>query len=201
MLSYTDLKPGTIFVKKGDPYKVLEYDFVRMQAQKPTVQLKVRNLLTGKIQQIGAQQSDSFEEAEIESLPVQFIYVRDKGALRQAQGALTREFWFHPVGDPSGRFLLKEDLVGDVSKFLKGGIEVSAQKFDEKIVAIELPIKVDLKVKEAPPSIKGNTSGGGTKSVVLETGAKVNTPLFINSGDVIRVNTTNGEYVERVSKE
>jgi elongation factor P len=188
MLSYTDLKPGVIFVRKGEPYKVLEYDFVRMQAQKPTVQLKLKNLLTGKIVQMGAQQSDSFEEAEIESLPVQFIYSRND------------EFWFHPVGDPSGRFLLKEDLVGDASKFLKGGVEVSAQKFDEKIVAIELPIKVDLKVKEAPPSIKGNTSGGGTKAVVLETGVKVNTPLFINTGDVIRVNTSNGEYVERVEK-
>lgn len=186
--SYTDLKPGTVFLKDGAPYKVLEFDFVRMQAQKPTVQLKLRNLLTGKVVQDSAQPSDNFEEAEIERTPVQFIYERNG------------EYWFHEASDKSKRFMLSSDVLGDTVLYMKSGTEISAQRFGGEIIGVELPIKVELVVKEAPPSIKGNTSSGGNKAVTLETGAKVNTPLFIESGDVIRVNTETGEYVERVKK-
>jgi elongation factor P len=70
--------------------------------------------------------------------------------------------------------------------------------FDEKIIGVKMPIKMDLKVVEAPPSIKGNTAQGGNKVVKLETSASVNAPLFINEGDIIKINTENGEYVERV---
>ncbi|MDO8751946.1 MAG: hypothetical protein Q7J22_00100 [Candidatus Wolfebacteria bacterium] len=202
MLSYTDLKPGTIFLKGGEPHKVLEYSFVRMQAQRPMVQLKLRNLLSGKIVPMGAQQSDEFEEAEIESAQVVFIYAKE--ALRQAQGVRkgesTKEYWFHEKNDKSKRFSLSSDLLQDAAGFLKSGTEVLAEKFEGRVIGVQLPIKMDLKVAEAPPSIRGNTSQGGTKVVVLETGAKVSTPLFINAGDVIRVNTETGEYAERMQK-
>ena len=92
--SYTDLKSGTVFLKNGIPFRVLQFDFVRMQAQKPTVQLKLRNLLTGKVVQDSAQPSDSFEEAEIERVPVQFIYERNG------------EYWFYEGEDRSKRFML-----------------------------------------------------------------------------------------------
>lgn len=187
-------------MKGGEPHKVLEYTFVRMQAQRPMVQLKIRNLLSGKIVPMGAQQSDEFEEAEIESAQVVFIYAKDNVALRQAQGALARDYWFHEKNDKSKRFSLSSDSLGSAVGFLKSGTEVSAQRFEGKVIDVQLPIKMDLVVKEAPPSIRGNTSQGGTKVVILETGAKVSTPLFINAGDMIRVNTETGEYAERVSK-
>ena len=90
--------------------------------------------------------------------------------------------------------------MGEAANYLKQGSEARAFKFNEKIINIEPPVKMDLKVTEAPPGVKGNTAQGGTKTVTLETGAKVNVPLFINEGDIIRINTASGDYVERVEK-
>lgn len=188
MLSYNELKVGTLFVKDGDPYEVLEYAFIRMQQRKPVAQLKIKNLISGKALNYTAHQTDNFEEAEIEVVPVQFIY-HNRG-----------EYWFNEARNPKTRFALKEDVAGEAVNYLKEGCEVKAFKFDGKIINIEPPVKVDLKVTEAPPAIKGDTAQGGTKSVMVETGAKVNVPLFINEGDIIRINTSTGDYVERVEK-
>ena len=84
--------------------------------------------------------------------------------------------------------------------FLKSNLEITALKFKGKLINIELPIKVDYKIIEAPPAIKGDTAQGGAKAVTIETGAKINVPLFIDEGDIIKVNTQTGEYVERVEK-
>lgn len=200
MLNYNELKVGTIFTKNDDPdpYEVLEYAFIRMQQRKPVTQLKIKNLITGKVQDYAAHQNESFYEVEIEKQKVNFIY-RNKG-----------EYWFHEVGKPGNRFFLTDEAIGDTGQYLKANAEVIAFKFSprggsasgggEKIINIELPVKVDLKVTEAPPAIRGDTAQGGTKSVTLETGAKINVPLFINEGDVIRINTQTGDYVERVEK-
>ncbi len=187
-LSYNELRVGTIFVKNDDPYpyKVLESSFVRMQQRKPVMQLKIVNLISGKTQEYSAHQNEDFEEAEIDVMPVIFIY--------QNRG----EFWFNEKGNPKNRFQMKEDILGGAAEFLKPNTELTAYKFDDKIINVELPIKMDLKVTEAPPAVKGNTAQGGAKAVTLETGAKVNVPLFINEGDMIRVNTETKEYIERV---
>lgn len=189
-ISYIDLKEGTIFTKNDDPdpYEVLEYAFIRMQQRKPVVQLKIKNLISGKVQSYTAHQNESFYEAEIESSPVKFIYSHRE------------EFWFTDPKDPKNRFALKEDVLGDAAHFLKPNTEIKAFKFNEKIINVEMPAKVDLKVTEAPPAIRGDTAQGGTKSVTLETGAKANVPLFINEGDIVRINTSSGLYVERVEK-
>lgn len=187
-LSYNELKIGTVFVKDGDPFRVLEYAFIRMQQRKPVAQLKIKNLLSGKVQEFAAHQNDAFEEAEIIAMPVKFIY-ENRG-----------ELWFHETGNPKNRFQLSAEILGTAVQFLKPNTELTADKFGEKIINIELPIKMDLKVIEAPPSLKGNTAQGGTKLATLETGAKVDVPLFINEGDVVRVNTSTGEYIERVEK-
>ena len=91
-------------------------------------------------------------------------------------------------------------MIGGAKDFLKKDLEVVALKWNGQIIAIELPIKVDYVVAEAPPAVRGDTAQGGTKQVELETGYKVLTPLFIETGDTIRVNTETGEYMERVSK-
>ncbi len=187
-LSYNELKIGTIFIKDGEPWKVIEYAFVRMQQRKPVVQLKIENLVSGKVVDYSAHQNEEYEEAEIDTTTVIFIY--------QSRG----EFWFNEKGNPKNRFILSVDVIGKAAQFLKTNLEVTAYKFGEKVINVELPIKMDLKVTEAPPAVKGNTAQGGTKVVTLETGAKVDAPLFINEGDILRVNTTTGEYVERVEK-
>ncbi|MDD5032866.1 MAG: elongation factor P [Candidatus Pacebacteria bacterium] len=188
MLEYTELKPGTKIILDKKPYVVLEYSFVRMQMRKPVVQTKLKDLINGGVVERSFYPRDILEEAEIEIKEVKFLY-QNKG-----------EFWFCPPDNPGNRFKMDADIIGPAAVFLKQNSLVKAQYFDERIIGVELPIKMELKVVEAPPSIKGNTAQGGTKQVKLETGASVNVPLFINEGDIVRVNTTTGEYVERANK-
>lgn len=170
----------------GAPYEVVDMHFLRMQQRKATVQTRIRNLITGKLLDRNFQASDSFEEAEIERKNAMFIY------------SAKEEYWFHDEGNPKNRFSLSAELVGDQGQFLKPNTKVQTMVFNENVIKVEIPIKMDFKVIEAPPAIRGNTSQGGTKVVVVEGGAKVNVPLFINEGETIRVNTTTGDYVERV---
>lgn len=172
----------------GEPYLVMEYAFLRMQQRRPTSQVKAKNLMTGKITQKTFQQSDSFEEAEIEKEPLNFLYSH-RG-----------EYWFSSLKDPKNRTAFKEKQIEESAKFLKPNIQVTAYKFRKKIINIELPIKIDYEVKEAPPSFKGDTATGGNKTVILENKLSLNVPMFVNQGDVIRLNTETGEYVERVEK-
>jgi elongation factor P len=185
-LAYTDLTKGTLFILDGAPYEVTESHFLRMQQRKAVVQTKIRNLITGKVLDRNFQPSDSFEEAEIEKKNVVFIY-ESKG-----------QYWFHADGNPQNRFALDAEIVGEQGRFLKPNTKILTFLFDEKIIRVEVPIKMDFKVVEAPPSIKGNTAQGGTKTVTLEGGAKINVPLFVNEGETIRINTQTGDYVERV---
>jgi elongation factor P len=187
-LSYTDLRVGTTFIFEGQPYEVLEFSFLRMQQRKAVAQVKMKNLITGKVITRNFHQSETFEEVEITKETVKYLYYnRD-------------QYWFCAKDNPANRFFLTEEIIGEQARFLKPNTEVVAQKFDSKVINIVLPVKIDLKVKEAPPSDRGNTAQGGGKSVELETGAKISAPLFINTGDTIRVNTQTGEYVERVEK-
>jgi len=188
MLSYGDLRKGVIFVLDGQPYEVLESGFLRMQQRKAVMQTKIKNLVTGKIVDRNWQASDEFEEAEIERRNAAFIY--------QSRG----EYWFNEEGNPKNRFALTEDQIGASAKFLKTGTVIVTMRFNEKVISVQLPVKMDFKVVEAPPSVKGNTAQGGNKAVEIEGGAKIAVPLFINTGDIIRVNTQTGEYVERVDK-
>lgn len=192
MLSYNELKKGIIFVLDGAPHEVLEFNFLRMQQRKPVAKTKIKNLITGKIVERNFHMNESFEEAEIEKATIKYLY-NHRG-----------EYWFSDVSDPKKRFSLGENVIGEAAKFLKANIEVTAVKFSsggkDTIIRINLPVKIDLKVLEAPPNERGNTAQGGNKLATLETGAAVNVPLFVNTGDVVRVNTETGEYVERVEK-
>jgi elongation factor P len=185
-LSYTELTKGTLFVMDGQPWEVLEMNFLRMQQRKAVVQTRIKNLVTGKIVDRNFQGSDSFEEAEIEKKPAMFIFA-NRG-----------EYWFHAEGNPKERFEIAADLLGDAAQFLKPNTKVSTVVFEGKVIGAELPVKMDFKVVEAPPGIKGNTAQGGTKAATIEGGAKINVPLFVNEGDTIRINTQTGQYVERV---
>ena len=98
------------------------------------------------------------------------------------------------------RFSLTEDFIGTTGKVMKPSSPIELLSFGEKNIGVTLPIKVELKVTEAPPGIKGNTAQGGAKVVTLETGATINAPLFVQEGDILRINTETGEYVERVQK-
>ncbi len=187
-LGYNDLRKGIVFDIDGVPYEVIEYAFVRMQQRKAVAQVKMKNLITGKVLSRNFHQSESFEEADMERQAIKFLY-HNRG-----------EYWFSEKNDPSKRFSLSGDAVGVNGQFLKPNTEVSAIFFNGKIITVALPIKVDLLVKDAPPGERGNTAQGAMKIAELETGAKISVPLFVNTGDIIRVNTATGEYAERVEK-
>ena len=188
MLTYNELKVGTIFTLDGEPYEVLEYEFLRMQQRKPVAKTKILNLLNGKIVERNFHQNENFEEAEIDRVPVKYLYNHKD------------QFWFSAKDNPANRFMLEEPTLGSKSQFMKPNTEVTALKWGEKIISIQIPIKIDLKIKEAPPGIKGDTAQGGSKVAILETGAKVDVPLFVNTGDIIRINSETGKYVERMEK-
>ena len=187
-LSVNELKPKTFFIYESQPYVVLETHHLKMQQRRPTVQVRMRNLMNGKVLERNFAQSDVFEEANVSRQKVKFLYAhRDK-------------YWFANENDPSKRFELREDILGDSVRFLKPNTVLDSILFKEKIIDIELPVKMDFKVVEAPPAIKGDTAQGGVKQVKIETGASVNVPLFINQDDIVRINTETGEYTERVEK-
>jgi len=188
MLSYTELKPGACVVLDNQPYLVMESEFLRMQQRKPVMKTKLKNLITGRTADRSFQSSDEIKEAELEKIKSRFIY-ENKG-----------ECWFHETDNPKNRFSFKSEKVGKPAGFLKSELEITAIKFGDIIINVELPIKAEYKIVEAPPAIRGDTAQGGAKTVVLETGAKISAPLFINEGDIIKVNTQTGEYVERVKK-
>jgi len=185
-LDINDLKRGGLIETEGDPYIVLSVKHTHMGRGGASVQTKMKNLRTGKVLDKTFKPADSIEEANIERLDAEFIYERNG------------EYWFHEKGEKSKRFELSGDVIGDQAKLINAGMEVKAFTFKGDIINVELPIKADYKVIEAPPNVKGNTSSGGSKVVTIEGGAKINVPLFIEEGDVIRINTDTGEYSERV---
>lgn len=186
MLEYNEITVGKFIIFQGEPWEVLSAHVFRKQQRKPVNATKLKNLITGRVTEYSFHQSEKAEEADLEAKEINFIY-ESKG-----------EYWFHDVSDKSKRFSLTSNQVGTGAKFLKANTTAKAILFEDKIIGVKLPIKIELKVTEAPPAIKGNTAQGGNKVITLETGATVNAPLFINQGDTVRVNTETGEYVERV---
>jgi elongation factor P len=188
MLTYNEIKPRKFIELEGEPYEVLSSHVFRKQQRKPVNQTKLRNLLTDKVTEYSFHQSEKVEEADLETKEAKFLYQKRD------------ELWFSDPSDPSDRYQLAADVVGDAISYIRPNDTVSTLVYRDEIIGLKVPIKVHLKVTQAPPNIKGNTSSGGTKPVTLETGATVNTPLFIEVGDTVEVNTETGEYVTRVEK-
>lgn len=191
MLNYNDIKPGVAVLVEGEPYVCTWNNIMQKQQRSPVNQTKLRHLIKGNSIEHSFQQRDRLQEAEIETRPAVFIYERPG---RAGNG----EWWFHDTKDKSKRFSVTEELVGESGHFMKPNTEVETLWFNEKLFRVKLPIKVELKVTEAPPDVRGNTAQGGSKVVELETGATLTVPMFVKQGDIIRINTETGEYVERV---
>ena len=188
VLSYNEITLKKVILHEGEPYLVVASHVFRKQQRKPVNITKLKGLKTGRVLEITFHQNETVEEAELETRNVTYIY-RKPG-----------EYWFHTTGKPAERFALPEDLVGDQGKFLKERTEIDAILFDDEVIGLKIPIKMELKVKEAMDAVKGNTSSGALKEVTLETGATIMAPMFINTGDIISINTETGEYSERVDK-
>lgn len=188
MLSYNEVKPGVAVLVEGEPYVCVWNNIMQKQQRRPVNQTKLRHLIRGNVVEHSFQQSDKLQEAEIEQRSAVFVFHDERKS----------EWVFHEAKDKSKRFSLGDEMVGEGGQFLKPNTEVTTEAFNGKTFRVRLPIKVELKVTEAPPDVRGNTAQGGSKIVELETGATLNVPMFVKLGDVIRINTETGEYVERV---
>lgn len=188
VLSYNEILPKCIINYNNEPYEVLSSHIFRMQMRKPVNQTKLRHLVSGKVTEISFHQNESVTEADTERMNSVYLYSNQK------------ESWFAEDGNPKNRFSLDAGAVHDQVQWLAPNASVEVLLCEEKPMIIKIPVKVELEVKDSPPAVKGNTVSGGNKIATLSTGAKVNVPLFINTGDVIRINTDTGTYTERVEK-
>lgn len=188
IIDYNEITPKKCIVLNGEPYEVLSSHVAQKQKRRPTNQTKLRHLISGRVVEQTFQQSDRAEEADIESKEIKYLYTAKA------------ESWFCDPKNPSDRYALKTELLDGKEGFLKANTLVTAMIFDDNVIGIRLPIKVDLLVTEAPPAVRGNTVSGGSNTVTLETGATISVPMFIHEGDLIRVNTETGTYAERVDK-
>ncbi|HEU0080868.1 MAG TPA: elongation factor P [Candidatus Paceibacterota bacterium] len=194
MLEYNEITTRKYIVVDGAPYEVIENHIARTQQRKPQNQTKVKNLLTGRLSNMTFHAADKVAEAEIDTREAKYLYT-SKG-----------EYWFCEANNPAKRFKIPADVLGNKAFFLKANsiydtlvfVDPESESGEGTIFGVKLDATVDLKVVEAPPGVKGDTARGGNKQIVLEGGFVVTAPLFVNVGDVVRVNTETGEYKERV---
>lgn len=186
MLEHTDLRRGVRVIINGEPCEVLDYNFIFKGRGSSTVQVKLKNLLNGKLITKTVHSGEKFEEAEIEREKVKFLFIKGN------------EVNFCLSENPSQRYTLKKEVLGIKTNFLRANDIVDGIFFDDKLINIQLPIKMQFKVISAPPGIKGGRETAGTKPIVIETDYELQAPLFIKEGDIIEINTETGEYVRRV---
>jgi elongation factor P len=188
ILSYNEITLKKVIIHEGEPCIVVATHVFRKQQRKPVNITKLKGLKSGRSLEVTFHQNETVEEADMENRTVTFIYKKPG------------EYWFHTAGKPGERFALSDDLIGDQGRFLKERSDIEALVFDDEVIGLKFPIKVELAVKIAMDAVKGNSSSGAQKEVTLETGATLMVPMFINEGDVLSINTETGEYSERVNK-
>ncbi len=184
MLGLTEIKPGKVLLINAEPYVVVKADHHKMGRGGAVLKTKLKNIISGNVVERTWQGSDKAEEAAVEYRKANFLYKDTHDAY------LMDNTNYEQVS-------IGLDLIEEQLKFLKEETEVDVLYFQEKPMGIKLPIKVDLLVTMAPPGVRGNSAGNVMKTVELETGAELQVPMFIESGDLIRINTDSGEYVER----
>jgi elongation factor P len=182
------IKVGLVILYDGAPYTVQEANFVRMQQRKPVMQTKLKHLVTGNTLEYSFKAGEKVETAELDRNKASFLYADHEGA--------------HFMDNESyEQFSLDDAVIGDKKKFIKDGTEVLVSKFNGIPITIELPPKIEMTITDAPPGIKGDSAQGRVmKEATLENGTTVKVPLFVNTGDMIRINTDTGDYVERVEQ-
>jgi elongation factor P len=183
-LNTTDLKKGAIFQLGGVPYRVMEYSQKVMGRGGSIVNVRIKSLLDGKVQDRTLRGGDQIDTADVTSQPVQYLY--KDGQHHHFMNTNTYEQYSVPATTMEGK-----------DEFIREGDNVSAQFFKGQIINIELPKNVDLKVTDAEKAVRGDTSSSITKNATLETGLRVKVPAFIKTGDIISVDTTTGAYRAR----
>lgn len=184
MYGITDLKTNTKVELDGDPYVITDYQHSKMGRGGAVVRTKLRNLKSGAVLSKTFQGNDKVKPAQLGTRQGQFLY-SDQTA-----------FTFMDT-QTYEQFSIPREILGDRARWLVEGLQVELLEFKDAVIAVELPIKCVYTVTETDPGLKGDTVSGGSKPAVLDSGATVNVPLFVQIGDKIRVDTRTGDYVER----
>jgi len=184
MLNISEIKTGKSIILNGEPYAVIYCEHSKMGRAGAVLRTKLKNLISGAVLEKTFQGADRIEEAEIAKSKAQYLY-KDG------------ENYVFMDNETYNQFSLSRETLGGSVKYLIEGTEVVILNFNGHPANIELPVKMKLKVVEAPPGVKGDTVSGGSKAVKLETGLEITAPLFIKKGDEVIVNTEKGEYVSR----
>lgn len=184
MISVTQLKPGTFFEEERTAFEVFSYEHVKMGRGSGNVKVKVRNLANGAITTKSFITGAKVQEVTPDKIKAQFLY--KDGAIFHFMDSQTFE-----------QLQVLKDLIGDKAQFLKEGAEVQILKADEKVLKVELPKIVELKIAQTGANFAGGRETPGTKEAILQTGAKIQVPMFVKTGETVRINTETGLYVER----
>lgn len=185
MITAGDFRNGVTFESNGEIYQVIEFQHVKPGKGAAFVRTKYRNVKTGTIKEESFNPSVKFEQAQLVRRDMQYLY---------SEG----ELYYFMDNETYEQFPIRAEVIGDGLKFLKENTMCQLVSHNGDVFSVELPIKVDLLVTECEPAVKGDTATNATKLAVVETGAEIRVPLFINQDDVIRIDTRDGQYEERV---
>ena len=185
MIDVNDLRKGVTFIVDGDLFRVLEYHHHKPGRGNAVIRTKLRNVRTGSTFEKTFQSGDRVQDVRIETRPVQYLYHDE------------HVYYFMDTStyDQIG---LNADMVGDAAQFLKESQELSLQMYDTEALDVELPTTVELKIVQSDVGVRGDTATGANKQVTVETGYRLAVPLFVETGDTIRIDTRTGQYLTRV---
>lgn len=185
MIATSDFKRGSTKILWNDePWVVVEFQHVKPGKGGAFVRTKLRNMITQRILEETFRSGEKFPSPEVERCEVQYLYSDGE---------------YHFLDQSSyEQISFSEDQVGGVKSYLKEDIMYMMSRFRGEPIAIDPPLKMQLAIKETVPGVKGNTAQGGSKPATLETGLVVQVPLFVNEGDVVRIDTRDGSYIERI---
>lgn len=185
MISAGDFRNGATFDDNGNVFQIIEFQHVKPGKGAAFVRTKIKNVITGSVVERTFNPSEKFPTAFIEKREMQYLYKEDN-------------IYFFMDNETYEQEPINEDALGDNFKFVKENTDVKVLSYKGKVFGVEPPFFMELEVTETEPGVKGNTASNATKQAILETGATLNVPMFINEGDKIRVDTRTGEYMERV---
>lgn len=183
MLTLGQIRKGLVLVYNNEPYLVVNSEHSKTAQSRAVVRSRIKSLRNNNLLEITFQGSDKIIPADLVYKKCQYLYADDTGA--------------NFMDEAYEQFGLNKETIGEAMQYLREGQPVDIAFWENKPVYINLPPKVDLKVVEAAPAVKGDTATSASKTVKLETGLEVLTPMFIKEGDMVKVNTETGEYVER----
>ena len=186
MIDARELKRGITIELDGQLYQVLDYQHIKIGRGSAQIRLKLRDIRAGHTTDRSFQASEKFARAFLERRPVQYLY--NDGSLYYFMDTETFE-----------QMPLDKAMLGEALNYLKEELNLQVLTHKGEAIGIDLPVAVELQVTETGPSFKGDTASAGGKPAKLETGITIQVPFFINNGDVIKVDTRSGEYLERIS--